>query len=204
MDAECETPNAKLLILCDPVKCVGQWWMTTVWLAGNPNSPKPCLAYVPLCVYLCAVVSPLLTLQLPHRGCQHRQIPPQDTCSHALLLPLRLALMQQSSAHHFQQKARNYKNTSFHSSLRRIRAPTGTSKFTNGCWKLCVRREIKESQMELVRRTKKTKNKTLLCNKLLQIIAICASRSKVMAGTAGHMQSASLTLGLIKSASLLE
>lgn len=53
-------PNAKLLILRDPVKCVGQWWMTTVWLAGNPNSPKPCLAYVPLCVRLCTVVSPLL------------------------------------------------------------------------------------------------------------------------------------------------
>lgn len=59
-DAECETPNAKLLILRDPVKCVGQRWMTTAWLAGSPNSLKPCLAYVLLCVFLCAVVSPLL------------------------------------------------------------------------------------------------------------------------------------------------
>lgn len=38
----------------------------------------------------------------------------------------------------------------------------------------------------------------------MELIAVSASRSKVMPGTVGHMQRASLALGLIKGASLLD
>lgn len=96
--------HAKPFSLGDAIQCVGQWSKTPVWMAGNPSSPKRCLAYVHPCAPLCpaqCVCAPCTHPQLLHRGCQHRTVPSGQMCSHAAL---HLAMMQQSSAHHFQEK----------------------------------------------------------------------------------------------------
>lgn len=72
--------------LGDSIQSVGQWSMTSVWVAENPNNRKGCLAYVHLCICFClsqCFCAPLTHPWLLHWGCQDGTIPSGLMCPRA-------------------------------------------------------------------------------------------------------------------------